>query len=96
MHLAIGFSVPWMVSWWAYLPFIGQFAPERSAEWALLLFDLAVACAAWTLAREKCRATPLWTDAPPPRPQPPRDHSSSSPPGPSTETAEEHGSRGQK
>jgi hypothetical protein len=96
IHLAIGFSVPWMVSWWAYLPIVGQFAPERSAAWALLLFDLAIACAAWTLAREKCRAAPLWGDAPPPPPQPPRDHSSNSPPRGSTETAEEHGSRGQK
>lgn len=73
MHLAIGFSVPWMTSWWAYLPFVGPYAPQRSAAWVTLVFDLAVACAAWTAAREKCRAAPLWSDAPPP--PPPEDDS---------------------
>jgi hypothetical protein len=74
MHLAIGFSVPWMASWWAYLPVVGRFAPQRSAEWALLLFDLAIGCAAWTLAREKCRAAPLWIDPPPPPPPADKDN----------------------
>ena len=71
MHLAIGYSVPWMTAWWAYLPFVGRYAPQRSGEWVTFLFDVAVACAAWIAAREKCCATPLWSDAPPPPPPPP-------------------------
>ena len=72
IHLGIGFAVPWMTSWWTYLPVIGKFAPDRSANWAHLLFDLAVACAAWIAAREKWREAPLWSDAPPrPSPSPP-------------------------
>ncbi len=71
IHLGIAFAVPWMTSWWAYIPVIGKFAPDRSADWAHLLFDLAVACAAWMAAREKWREAPLWSDALPPTPPPP-------------------------
>jgi hypothetical protein len=82
MHLAIGFSVPWMTSWIAYLPVIGQYAPQRSVGAVLLAFDVAVACAAWMAAREKCRTAPLWSDVradPPPSPPAPSaaDHDSS-------------------
>ncbi|MGD8439667.1 MAG: hypothetical protein PVG53_03980 [Holophagae bacterium] len=68
IHIGIGFAVPWMTSWLAWLPVIGQYAPQRSTTWAHLLFDLAVACAAWTAAAEKVRPAPLWADAPPPPP----------------------------
>ena len=72
IHLGIGFAVPWMTSWWTYLPVIGELAPDRSANWAHLLFDLAVASGAWMTAREKWREAPLWSDAsPPPSPSPP-------------------------
>ena len=71
IHLGISYSVPWMVSWWTYLPYIGQFAPQRSAGAVHLLFDLAIALTAWTAAREKCREAPLWCDEPPPPPPPP-------------------------
>jgi hypothetical protein len=71
VHLGIGFAVPWMTSWLAYLPIIGPHVPDSSAGWAHFLFDVAVASAAWTAAREKCRATPLWADAAPPPPPPP-------------------------
>jgi hypothetical protein len=81
IHIGIGFAVPWMTSWLAWVPVIGQYAPQRSATWAHLLFDLAVACAAWTAAAEKLRAAPLWLDATPPPPPPPP----AAPP-PSTET----------
>lgn len=70
-HLVIGFTVPWMVSWWTYLPFVGGFVPDRSPDLVRLVFDLGVACAAWMAAREKCRPAPLWGDAPPPPPPPP-------------------------
>lgn len=82
VHLGIGFSVPWMTSWWTYLPWVGEYAPERSVAWAHALFDLAVASAAWIAAREKWVDAPLWSDAapvstPPPPPPPPSDQSSS-------------------
>jgi hypothetical protein len=71
MHIGLAFSVPWMVSWWAYLPFIGQYAPRRSVDFALLAFDLAVACAVWIGVREKCSQLPFWEVEPPPPPPPP-------------------------
>jgi hypothetical protein len=71
IHIGIGFAVPWMTSWLTYVPVIGQVAPQRSAAWAHLLFDLAVACAAWTAAAGKLRPAPLWADAAPPPPPPP-------------------------
>ncbi len=73
-HIAIGFTVPWMVSWTSFVPVIGRFAATRSPELALTLFDLAVGCAAWLAARDKCRSAPFWVDAspsPPPPPPPP-------------------------
>lgn len=71
-HIGIGFTVPFLTNSWSYLPLIGQFAPERSATFAHILFDLAVACAAWIATREKWKAAPLWTDAAPePEPAPP-------------------------
>ncbi len=82
VHIGIGFAVPWMTSWLAWVPVIGQYTPQRSATWAHLLFDLAVACAAWTAAAEKLRAAPLWADAAPPPPPPPPP----APPPSSTET----------
>jgi hypothetical protein len=60
-----------MVSMWAYLPFIGRFAADRSPALILLIFDLGVVSAAWMAARERCRSTPLWGDPPPPPPPPP-------------------------
>jgi hypothetical protein len=81
IHIGIGFAVPWMTSWLAWVPVIGQYAPQRSASWAHLLFDLAVVCVAWTAAAEKLRPAPLWADAaapPPPPPPPPTDESSRS------------------
>lgn len=70
-HIAIGFTLPWMVSWTSFVPVIGRFAATRSPELALALFDLAVGCAAWIAAREKCRAAPFWVAALPPPPPPP-------------------------
>lgn len=70
-HLGIAFTVPFMTSWLSYLPVIGRYAPERSATWAHLLFDLAVVCSAWIAAREKWLSAPLWTDAPAPSEPPP-------------------------
>jgi hypothetical protein len=83
MHLAISLSVPWMVSWWAYLPIIGRFAPQRSADWAVTIFDLAVACAAWMAARAKCCESPSWNERPSPEPPPP-------PPPPAAGPTEDH------
>lgn len=71
VHIGISFAVPWMTSWLAYLPVIGQYAPQRSVTWAHLLFDVAVACGAWTAAAEKFRVAPLWVDASSPPPPPP-------------------------
>ncbi len=71
MRLAIGFTVPWMTLWWAGVPFIGRFVAEGSTALVLALFDLVVACAAWTAARERFRAAPFWSDPPPPPPPPP-------------------------
>jgi len=70
-HIAIGFTVPWMVSWWSFIPVVGRFAADRSPGLAFLLFDLAVGCAAWVAAREKCRTAPFWVNQPPPPPPPP-------------------------
>ncbi|MDX2438357.1 MAG: hypothetical protein QNL88_15095 [Acidobacteriota bacterium] len=73
-HITIGFTLPWMVSWTSFVPVIGRFFATRSPELALALFDLAVGCAAWMAAREKCRSAPFWVDAspsPPPPPPPP-------------------------
>ena len=65
IHLGIAFSVPWMVSWWAYLPVVGQYAGRRSPDAVHIFFDVAVALSAWTAAREKCRGAPLWEDEAP-------------------------------
>lgn len=76
VHIGIAFTIPFLTNWWGYLPWVGQFAPERSAALAHALFDLSVACAAWLAAREKWSNAPLWTDVaptpePPPLPPPP-------------------------
>jgi hypothetical protein len=71
IHIGIAFAVPWMISWWAYLPALGHFASQRSVDWAHLLFDLSVASVAWTAARESCRETPLWLETERPAASPP-------------------------
>lgn len=78
IRLGIGFSVPWMVSWWAYLPIphISQLA-DRSPTLVYTLFNLAVAAAAWVKLREHTEDRRFWglehgdddREAVPPRPE---------------------------
>jgi len=66
MHLVIGFTVPWLVSSWSYLPFVGELAGRRSPSLAHLLFDLSVVMGTWAAAYERTRQSPVWVEEPSP------------------------------
>jgi len=65
-HLVIGFTVPWLVGSWSYLPVVGELASRRSPHLVHLLFDLSVVMGAWAAAYERTRRSPLWEDVQPP------------------------------
>jgi hypothetical protein len=73
LRMAIGFAVPWMTSWWTYLPipFIEWVSGDRSPGPVLFVFNTAVVAVAWVMTMSRAEDSLFWTpDAEPDTPAP--------------------------
>lgn len=62
LRLGLSYALPWMMGWWTYLPipYVDRIAGERSPDYGLFLFNLAVVAIAWAKLRQHADESPFW------------------------------------
>jgi hypothetical protein len=63
IRLGLSYAIPWMTSWWSYLPipFVDRIG-QRSPIYGLILVNLAILAIAWVALREKAEEQPFWVE----------------------------------